>query len=202
MPDVSKDADAPPPVRSRIAWTGSVSLELTAWSAPSPQRQLQPLRHDVDGNYPGAHGLSRQGPAEADGSLSKDRNGVLPVDLHFVETGPGRAGPAGYRRSFFKRKLVRQVYQGAGRDEDIIGVGPVGGPAPKGNVAAEAQLLETHGANLTDPATGVVVADYPVAQLEAGRGAGPQLLNHAAGFVAGDHHGGPGVSIPVQVSAA
>ena len=76
------------------------------------------------------------------------------------------------------------------------------GAAAEGDVADGAELLVAHGADLADTTALVVVAHHPVAQLESRRGTGPQLLDDAAGLVAGDHVGGLGVAVTVQVGAA
>ena len=91
--------------------------------------------------------------------------------------------------------------QGAGRADHVVGVGAVAGAAPEGDVAIGAELLVAHGADFADTAALVVVAHHAVANMKARRCSRPQLLDDAAWFVTGDHLGGFGATVAVQVRA-
>ena len=60
------------------------------------------------------------------------------------------------------------------------------GAAAVGDVAVRAKLLIAHCANLAGTAASVVVADYPVANLEAVWSAGAQLFDDPARLMTAD----------------
>ena len=127
---------------------------------------------------------------------------VLAVDVHLVQAVPGGAGAARDGGAFLERELVGQVYEGAGRADHVVGVGAVAGAAAEGYVADGAELLVAHGADFADAAALVVVAHDAVAEVQAGRSTGAELLDDTAGLVAGDHFGRLGIAVTVQVGAA
>ena len=66
----------------------------------------------------------------------------------------------------------------------------------------DAELLVTHRTVLADAATGVVMADDPIAHLDSRRRAGGELLDDSTRLVAGNHVRWFGTAVSVEVSAA
>src|SRR5215218_6577081 len=213
--EASSDRSAPsPPVRSRMACTGSAtaagSIVLAAPNSVARARRSG-LVSSAMTRAPKA--LASCVAASPTGPWPKIAMVSSPWSPRRCSAPPGGAGAAGDRRAGLEGELVRQRHEGAGRAFHESRMGAVPGDVVDLGDALDAELHPAGRAVPADAAAAVVMLHHPHSDPRLPLGhAGPDGGDDAAGLVPGDHRpaaaleaerrGAAGSAVEFEIAAA